>query len=546
MKKHINKLLLAVMVVASVSCSDSYLETNPTDSVSPSNALSSPENMMVALNGVHREMYAQSPLDGYDPGYAGESYIMPLMELNAGDMLFSADGNGWFLNHIKWNRHTNENSTDPEFVWMQYYHIIGSVNAVINAAADMVASPELNNVLGQAYAYRAFCHHRLVSLYATNPQYGVPATDLGVPIMLKTEAPYEGQARATVDAVYAQCEADIKASIAYFADATAPNNKSHISKDIANGIAARIALTKGDYIAAATYANAARQDYSLMTESGFKSGFNSISNDEMMWGAEIIDDQTNWFMSQFYYIGTNNNGSQNRGNPKKININLYNLIDANDFRQDMWLEKAPNDHEVEYNQLGDKPNDNDPVIGGDDNYATRGEFNAAYNAVINAYGMSSRFYTHPYMSVKFLNKDAGTINPDDIFYMRAAEMYLIEAEALAQQKKTAEATTVLAELGNARQRVGAPAYNVDARGLSLIEEIKVMRRIELWGEGHRWLDLLRYDEALDLTDSGAESTRYQKGFAQPKPSTSPNWLYQIPADEMNANPLMKQNPTASL
>ena len=531
MKKYINKLVLALMVVASVSCSDSYLETNPTDSVSPSNALSTPENMMVALNGVHREMYAQSPLDDYSPGYAGESYIMPLLELNAGDMLFSSDGNGWFLNHIKWNRHTNPNSTDPEFVWMQYYHIIGSVNAVINAAADMVASPELNNVLGQAYAYRAFCHHRLVSLYATNPQYGTPATDLGVPIMLKTEAPYEGQARATVAAVYAQCEADIKAAIAYLADATDPNNKSHISTDIANGIAARIALTKGDFVDAATYANAARQDFSLMSESDFKSGFNSVSNDEMMWGSEIIDDQTNWYMSQFYYIGTNNNGSQNRSNPKKININLYNLIDANDFRQDMWLEKAPNDH---------------AGWEADDNYATKAEFDSVYTAVINEYGMTSSFYTHPYMAVKFLNEDAGTINPDDIFYMRAAEMYLIEAEALAQQGKTAEATTVLAELGNARLREGTPAYDVAARGLNLIEEIKVMRRIELWGEGHRWLDLLRYDEALDLTDSGAESSRYQKGFKQPKPSTSPNWLYQIPADEMNANPLMKQNPTADM
>lgn len=536
MKKYINRILLAVLVFGSVSCSDSYLETYPSDSVSPSNALSTPENMLVALNGIHREMYSQSPLDGYDPGYAGESYIMPLLELNAGDMLFSADGNGWFLNHVKWLRHTNTNSSDPEFVWMQYYHIIGSVNAIINAAEGMTESSTLNNVLGQAYAYRAFCHHRLVSLYAKNPTYGNPSSDLGVPIMLKTEAPYEGQERASVEAVYAQCEADITKAITYLADfesvSSNSDNKSNIDLNIANGIAARIALTKGDWANAAAYAKAARKGYRLMTESEFKGGFNSCTNPEYMWAAQIIDDQTNWYMSWFYYIGTNNNGSQNRGNPKKININLYDQINANDFRQDMWLEKAPNVH---------------AGVANDPNYDNEDDFWAAWENIIETYDMTKSFYTHPYMSVKFLNADGGTINPDDVLFMRAAEMYLIEAEALARQGgKDAEAITVISELGNARLRDGAPAYDVTARGLSLLEEIKVMRRIELWGEGHRWLDLLRYDEGIDLTGSGAEASRYQKGFKQDKPSTSPNWLYQIPADEMNANPKMVQNPIAQL
>ncbi|MFA8433751.1 MAG: RagB/SusD family nutrient uptake outer membrane protein [Marinifilaceae bacterium] len=528
MRKYINKLLLALVVVASVSCSEDFLDTTPTDSVSPVNALSSPENMIAALNGIHREMYAQSPLDDYSPGYAGESYILPLLELNAGDMLFSADGNGWFLNHIKWLRHTNPNSSDPSFVWKQYYHIIGSVNAIINAAEGMVVTPELNNALGQAYAYRAFCHHRLVSLYATNPAYGNPSTDLGVPIMLKTEAPYEGLERSTVEAVYTQCENDIKAAINYLKDASEANNKSHISLNVANGIAARIALTKGDYENAAIYAKAARNGFSLMSESDFKAGFNSVDNDEWIWGAEVIDDQTNWYMSQFYYIGTNNNGSQNRSNPKKINKNLYNLISDTDYRKEMWLEKAPNVH---------------AGWEADPNYDNKDDFWAAWENVIKTYDMTTRFYTHPYMSVKFRNKDGGTINPDDILYMRAAEMYLIEAEALARQGgKDAEAVTVITELGTARDA----SYDINARGLSLIEEIKVQRRIELWGEGHRWLDLLRYDEALDLTDSGAEPTRYQKGFKQDKPSVSPNWLYQIPQDEMNANPKMKKNPTAVL
>lgn len=529
MKTYINKFLIMMLVVVSAGCTDDFLTTTPTDSYTPENALSSPENMLLALNGIHREMYSQSPLDDYNPGYAGECYIMPLLEFNAGDMLFSAPGNGWFLNHIKWLRHTNPSSSDPSWVWYQYYHIIGSVNAIINASEGMVETPLLNNVLGQAYAYRAFAHHRLVSLYAKNPIYGTPSTDLGVPVMLATAAPYEGQARATVAEVYQQVESDIKKSIDYLTNASDVGNISNISLNVAQGIAARIALTKGDYTAAATYANAARQGYTLMSKADYKSGFNAVTNSEWMWGANVIDDQTNYFMSWFYYIGTNNNGSQNRGNPKKINKNLFNQISDTDYRKEMWLEKAP-----------------DRFAGweADPNYATKAEFDAAFSNVISTYGMLSNFYTVPYMSVKFLNADGGTINPDDILYMRASEMYLIEAEALARQGgKDAQAAQVLFDLVSARDAAYTLSTNT---GNSLIEEIKLHRRIELWGEGHRWLDLLRYDEALDLTNSGADPTLYQKGFSQPKPSTSPNWLYQIPQDEMNANPNMVKNPTAEL
>lgn len=524
--KNINKIIVAILLLFTMSCSEDFLETSPTDSVSPQNALSTPENMLVALNGVHRTMYAQSEV--VKSSYAGESYILPMLEFNAGDMLHSSSGNGWFRNHAKWLITTNPNRSDISFVWQNYYYIIGSVNAIINSAEGMAESELLNNVLGQAYAYRAYAHHRLVSMFAKSPTYNNPETDLGVPIMLKTAAPYEGLSRATVEQVYKQTEADIQKAIEYLGKGKEINIKSNISLKTAYGIAARIALTKGDYANAATYANKARKGLSLMSEAEYKSGFNSITNPEWMWGAEVIDDQTNYYYSWFYYIGTNNNGSQNRGNPKIINKNLFSLISQTDYRREMWLPKAPN------SSLGWEK---------DPNYETKEDFNNARKDIIEKYSMTSRFYTHPYMSVKFLNKDGGTINPDDVLYMRASEMYLVEAEALARQGgKDAEAKAIINELGKARDK----SYDINARGLSLIEEIKVQRRIELWGEGHRWLDLMRYDEGFDLTGSGASSTLYQKGFQQDKPSESNNWLYQIPQDEIDANPNMKQNPTPTL
>ena len=105
---------------------------------------------------------------------------------------------------------------------------------------------------------------------------------------------------------------------------------------------------------------------------------------------------------------------------------------------------------------------------------------------------------------------------------------------------------VINELVTARTRAGQIPVAITTAGDALIQDILTQRRIELWGEGHRWLDMLRLDLALDLKDSGASSTLYQKGFSQDKPSVNVNWLFQIPQEEMDANPEMVKNPTAEL
>jgi hypothetical protein len=157
--------------------------------------------------------------------------------------------------------------------------------------------------------------------------------------------------------------------------------------------------------------------------------------------------------------------------------------------------------------------------------------------------MSSRFALHPYHSTKFLNSNAGSIDPDDVVLMRASEMYLIEAEALAQSGQDGAAADILYELVSERDDAYVLSTNT---GEALLDEIKIHRRIELWGEGHRWLDMLRWDEELDRTDTGASPDLYQKGFQQAKPSVNDNWLWQIPQAEMDANKNMVQNPDPNI
>jgi hypothetical protein len=107
--------------------------------------------------------------------------------------------------------------------------------------------------------------------------------------------------------------------------------------------------------------------------------------------------------------------------------------------------------------------------------------------------------------------------------MRAAEMYLIEAEAKARLNDAAGASQVLFDLVKTRD---ASYVKSTSTGVALINEILLQRRIELWGEGHRFLDLKRTNAALNRNVAPGDV----------------RWEFLIPRREINANPAIVQNP----
>jgi hypothetical protein len=507
------------------SCSEDFLQTVPTDAVSTEIALGSADNMMLAINGVHRTLYAQNP--DLIRFYAGQQYMIPMAEFGASDALHSAAGNGWFRGTLQWNTHTNATTNDMSYAWWYYYNVIGSVNNIINASAELQMSDDLHNILGQSYTYRAWAHFNLVRLFGKAYMIGNPSSDLGVPIMLATEPPYEGLARNSVQEVYTQIEADLEEAFTHFQSASGRVDLSHLNIDVAKGVAARVYLTIGDWPNAEKYAREARQGYDLMSESQFKSGFNSVNNPEWIWGSKMITDQTAFFWSYFYYTSNNFNGSQNRSNPKFMNHKLYDMISETDYRRDLILKDAPNTF-YEWDK-GDNAG----------RYASKEEFDAAvqeYRTIVNN---STAHNMVPYMHIKLQQADGPTTSPMDVIHMRAAEMYLTEAEALARQGgKDAAAQDVLYALISQRDAGYEKSTNT---GQALIDEILVHRRIELFLEGHRWFDMLRNDEELDLEGSGANPDLYLDGYRQDRPSVNPKWVYLIPQREIDANPNIVQN-----
>jgi hypothetical protein len=115
-------------------------------------------------------------------------------------------------------------------------------------------------------------------------------------------------------------------------------------------------------------------------------------------------------------------------------------------------------------------------------------------------------------------------------------MYLIEAEAKARLNDDAGAAAALFALG----RVRDPAYVQSTNtGQALINEILIQRRVELWGEGHRFLDLKRMNAPLNR--NGANQLASVILLFDVAPG-DPRWEIVFPRREINANPAIVQNP----
>jgi hypothetical protein len=534
MFKKISLLFVVVMAITLTSCNEDFLETKPTDAIAAADALSTPANMALVLNGLHRLMYAQAGIiPGGSNSRAGMQYWIPMFDVLTGDLIHSARANGWMRSELQWNIHTLETSSTVEQLWYQRYHFIASCNAIINKVEQdgLTIDADMNNILGQAHAYRAWAYHSLVSTYGKGYLIGSPSTDAGVPLLYETEAPYTSAPRSTVQVIYDQVNIDLAKSIEYFENASSRVDKSQLNLNTAYGIKARVALSEGDWAAAADAALKARLGYELINEAGWKSGFNTTDLSEVIWGGRVLQSETTFFRSYFYYISPTFQGSQNRGNPKLISSEVYNLIPASDYRADLFLALAPNTN-------GSASNGQGGSYITDPNYTDEASFDAAKASIISEWGVTSRHNTHPFMHVKFRNKNPGTIDPDDVIYMRASEMYLIEAEAEAMMNDVTGAQNALKPLGEERDN----AYDVTIYNTKelLMDHIKFQRRLELYGEGFSWHDHIRWDEGIDLTNSGASLELYQDGFTQAKPSLNDAWIWKIPQAEIDANPNMTQ------
>ena len=127
--------------------------------------------------------------------------------------------------------------------------------------------------------------------------------------------------------------------------------------------------------------------------------------------------------------------------------------------------------------------------------------------------------------------------PDtDFAFFRLADIYLMYAEAVVRGGSGGDVTTALGYVNQIRQRAyGTNAGDITAAQLTL-DFILDERGRELYWEGHRRTDLIRFGEY------SAAGVWPWKGGVQAGTTTSAHYdLYPLPSSELIANPKLKQN-----
>ncbi len=127
-------------------------------------------------------------------------------------------------------------------------------------------------------------------------------------------------------------------------------------------------------------------------------------------------------------------------------------------------------------------------------------------------------------AVKYVpDLDNPNLPDNDYVLLRYADVLLMKAEAIARGGSATGGQTAQSILNDIRTIRGATA---DATGS--LEEIYDERGFELWWEGYRRQDQIRFGKFLDPYHEKAQSEPFRV-------------LYPIPAIELSANPNIKQN-----
>jgi hypothetical protein len=506
MKKY---FYIIIALLGMTSCDPEFLETHSTSRVDESTVFLNTKNAQMALDGVMRRMFYR----GSSQNYMGYETMLVMSDLMGEDILFGARTT-LFLQSYNWSVHRNVTSAMMNYCYRYHYNIIANVNLIIENIDDADGEQvERDFIKGKALVIRAAHYFNLVRMWAKRYDYqsGQEQTQLGVPLILTSEAGTDPQPQATVEEIYKAINADLDAAIPLLKGMPTRANKINPNQAVAYGLKSRVAQTMGRWEECAQNARLARTSEFQLSQTIYTetpSRFCDQSNSEWMWGTKRISAENEGFSSLQVFFG-NTDAITTRQGPKCIYNYLYHKMSDTDKRKGCF---------------------------------------AATAAIANssAFSRPSAGTTVPaYFNNKYMVPDHN--DPQvDCPYMRVAEMYLNEAEALARLGKSADAQQVLYELVITRD----PQYKKStATGAALIEEVLLQRRFELWGEGFRYFDLKRMNLDLDrsqpavLPDGTIQTTNHNASWAQylEVPAGDPKWQYLYSDNEIENNPFIVQN-----
>ncbi len=454
----------------------------------------------------------------FDYGFASACMMF---DASGMDVPSENSGYNWYNNNM---RFTDRTATGQQtyFLWNMFYNEIKLANDILKIAKAGSDNQLLNSYRGQALGFRAWAYLNLVQIYQFT--YKGHESAPAVPIVTEemTAEETNNNPRATVQAVYDFIMKDLDEAVSLLTNTR--DDKSQININVAYGLRARANLLMQNWAAAAADADKALEGYVPYTiEQVSKPAFNSSTSNAWIW-ANIVTETNDIVQSGIlnfpsHMCSFTGNGYAPDLAGRYINSKLYEQIPDEDVRKGWWA-------------LADSVFDKEGKFTGWD--FTQKTPHVDWEWSIRSEGKNENIaewkdWQAPYLNVKFgpyQDIYNNATNACDFPLMRAEEMILIKAEGLAMSggngKKVLE--DFVKEYRN-------PSYVCTASTPEEIQdEIWFQRRIELWGEGFSFFDMMRLKKPLDRTDAN-----FPEDVAYNLPAESPIFLWLIPEDEINNN-----------
>ena len=471
--KYIIVLLLMLSNILNYSCK---LDTLPTEQVSSAVIYNNLGMLGDVLNAAYTQLKDEVPGWGYNCAI----YFKVMSTAYGQDINVDpnpAYGNGTPPQYANWYLPQSYDPTNYASVdiWTHCYSVIYKANTILDNI-DKVAGDQSQKdaVKGQALIIRARMYFELVRYYQHT--YIIAKSKPGVPLVLNSTI-QTSIARSTVSDVYTSITNDLTSAETLLTSWVRPS-LAYYDVDVARFLLANVYLTMNDWVNAQNYANKISSKYPLMTIDEYQAGFTKINEEWVLGYTQTLQDFTTDNLAAIFDYGQDNTQYPD-----------YEMYPASGFVSLMQ---------------------GDP----------RGLF-MPHPTKANSYA-TTKFYEHnsaaPY---------------GDFIDMRAAEMYLVEAEAACRQGNTSTALSLLNTIQNARP--GAAVTNTSDQA-TLLQSILLERRKEFYGEGLDYYDIKRLQLPIVRTMA------YGNTIELSLPANTNILTIMIPQQEMENNPLIVQNP----
>ncbi len=339
------KILYIVLVcsaLSAISCSKEALNTSPSGSLTPGQVFENSEAAQSAVDGIYRLMYTNGwcGFDSEHPGLAGFTMAHSLM---GEDHLQYAQSSGWFYYDYAFLISQDWTATygRQHGTWNMFYTFISLANYVIDHEAMLSADATGNDVLGQAYAIRAFSYYCLYESFCQG-NYTENKTAPGVPIYTKgTDKNTGGVGRGTVEGLFTQINTDFQKSVDFFKAGTGvQSHLSHIDIYTAYGLWARAALAQQDYGNAKTCAEEALKKPGLDRVASLSAlgGFNNRNVSDVLWAFQLTTDQVATYGSFISHMAMD--GTYGSSAPQCIDYWLYEEGMADNDLRKSWAQET--------------------------------------------------------------------------------------------------------------------------------------------------------------------------------------------------------------